>query len=393
MIHRHKYSKYAITSLLLAFLLIGQTSCSKDDNEIPSTGEAYWKVSSTVNASTGSSAIFITGAKGLEWKAEVTEGNGWCSFDNKDYTKTTTSGSIGDFNILYVYYKANGGTSQREAKISFRFEGANEQIFTLLQLSESQENLPAFGLWAEIPAKKDNANYRYVTHYVMLNNKTIRNYSICFDKTKKASLWVAYPIHQAYLKGSGKREDTWAFDPFIPVGEQLDGVSGTFRGYDRGHQIASADRLGTQEMNAQTFYMSNMTPQLNSLNGSYWATLESKVRTYSCSDTLYVVTGAYYNTGFKTTMDASGNVVPVPTNYFKVLLRTRKGNTGKAIKDCTDNELETIGFWLDHKAYSGSLRNVCTTVADIEQKTGFSFFPQVSNLVKSQNNPAQWDIN
>ena len=53
-------------------------------------------------------------------------------------------------------------------------------------------------------------------------------------------------------------------------------------------------------MNAQTFYMSNMTPQLNRLNQDMWAKLETKVRANNCSDTLYVVTGAYFGAGATT---------------------------------------------------------------------------------------------
>ena len=217
-----------------------------------------------------------------------------------------------------------------------------------------------------------------------------------FDKTKKAALWVAYPIHNAYLKGSGERTDRWAFDPIIPQSYQADCTLRSYGGsYDRGHQLPSADRLGTDEMNAQTFYMSNMTPQLNRLNQDMWAKLETKVRANNCSDTLYVVTGAYFGAGATTTTDGARNTVPVPTNYFKVLLRTKSGKTGKNIKDCSDSELISIGFWVDHKSY-GNIeppKSICTSVADIEKMTGFTFFPQVSNSVKQQNNPTQWGIN
>ena len=141
--------------------------------------------------------------------------------------------------------------------------------------------------------------------------------------------------------------------------------------------------------------MSNMTPQLNRLNQDMWAKLETKVRANNCSDTLYVVTGAYFGAGTTTTTDGARNTVPVPTNYFKVLLRTKSGKTGKNIKDCSDSELISIGFWVDHKSY-GNIeppKSICTSVADIEKMTGFTFFPQVSNSVKQQNNPTQWGIN
>ena len=390
---------YKLFNVLIAVTLlpfIYACSSSDSDNITPISADATWSTSSTVKASSGFSAIALSGPIGLKWSATIIEGEAWCSF-GANGTVTSTSGVIKDgLNILYVYYPANTANAQRIANISIQFGDQDNKALSLTQLSASEENLPAFSIWAEMPVYKENSNYQYVTHYVPLNNKTVRNYSICFDKTKKAALWVAYPIHTAYLKGSGKREDPWSFDPYIASQFQANCVTRSYGGsYDRGHQIGSADRLGNQEMNDQTFYMTNMTPQLNRLNQDMWANLEIKVRNNNCSDTLYVVTGAFFGAGALSTKDGAGNAVPIPTNYFKVLLRTKSGNTGKNIKNCSDNELISIGFWVEQKSY-GNIQppaSICTSVADIESKTGFKFFPQVSDNVKSQKDPYQWGIN
>ena len=396
----HRYYTTTVNILLLTVLTLWVGACSSNDDPdiVKVPNEAYWKTSSTVSAASGSSAIIITGTTGTVWNAEVTEGNTWCSFSNKDFTNSSQkSGEIKEgLNVLYVYYQNNTGSTQRQAKISLRFADEAELTLDLSQLSSGQQNLPSFNTWIELPAEKENANYQYVPHYAKLNNKPVLNYSLCFDKTKQAALWVAYPIHNAYLTGSGSRTDAWAFDPFIPEKFQANCVDRSYKGsYDRGHQLPSADRLATNDLNAQTFYMSNMTPQLNRLNQDMWAKLEAKVRVNKCSDTLYVVTGAYFGSNATTTFDGAGNTVAVPTNYYKVLLRTKTGSTGKAIQDCTDDELISIGFWVEQKSY-GNIeppRSICTTVADIEQKTGFTFFPKVSATVKKQNNPTQWGIN
>lgn len=393
-----KYHIAAIKSVLLTVLILCAYSCKSNDDPAAPTedGEAYWKISSTVKSTASSSAIILSGKTGTEWHAELTEGAGWCSFSSKDYTATTKSGKVADgLNVLYVYYKSNSGKAQRNAQLTLRFAENAPKTFDLIQLAESQENLPAFNSWAELPTQIDNTNYQYVTHYSVLNRSIVRNYSICFDKTKKAALWVAYPIHNAYLKGTGERTDRWAFDPIVPQYLQADCTHHSYKGsYDRGHQLPSADRLATDEMNAQTFYMSNMTPQASNLNQQMWATLEGRVRTNTCSDTLYVVTGAYFGNGAGTTTDGEGVSVPIPTHYYKVLLRTVKGTTNKKIEDCSPDELKSIGFWVEHKGYgSGIPTSICTTVADIEEKTGFTFFPKVDNSVKLQNEPSKWGIN
>lgn len=252
--------------------------------------------------------------------------------------------------------------------------------------------------WAELPEKKTDEDFIYVSHFASLNNRTVRNYSFCYDKTLHVAHWVAYPLHSVY-RGSIDRTNDFQYDPKVDYSYQPNLVERSYTGsYDRGHQLPSADRTATRELNLQTFYATNMTPQLNRLNQDMWANLEAKVRAQICSDTLYVVTGCYYANTNTTTTDRDGKVCPVPTNYFKVLLRTRTGTTGKRIADCSADELKAIGFWVDQKSY-GDIQppaSICMSVAEIEKKTGFTFFPNIpesaAKSVKAQNSPSQWGI-
>ena len=67
--------------------------------------------------------------------------------------------------------------------------------------------------------------------------------------------------------------------------------------------------------------------------------------------------------------------------------------TNKKVQDCSPNELISIGFWVEQKGYGNSIpKSICTTVADIEEKTGFTFFPKVDSSVKQQKDLAQWGI-
>lgn len=151
------------------------------------------------------------------------------------------------------------------------------------------------------------------------------------------------------------------------------------------------------EMCYQTFYCSNATPQNGSLNTGAWSTLESRVRDYICSDTLYVVTGAYFANRGTSTTDKDGKVCPVPTNYFKVLVRTVKGNIrkkGDLLSDYSESQLKSIGFWVENRSgYSGVTSSMVKSVEEIEKLTGFTFFPQVPDAVKRQNAPLEWGIN
>lgn len=227
----------------------------------------------------------------------------------------------------------------------------------------------------ELPEKvSDNNLLPIITHTATLSNRQVRNYSICFDKTKYAARWIAYPLHTCY-RGSTDRSyqssQVWPYDPDIVPSFQAVGKGG-YNGYTRGHQIPSADRTANRELNEQTFYMSNMTPQAYDFNSGIWLDLENKVRGYMCNDTIYVVTGAHW----ENTNRYAGKY-PIPTHYYKVVLRTCKGNTHKTVYQATRDELKCVGFWISHTATGSLNKSYLKSVAEIEKLTGFTFFPEV----------------
>jgi len=85
----------------------------------------------------------------------------------------------------------------------------------------------------------------------------------------------------------------------------------TNTGYDRGHMVPAADADDPKEM-SDTFFMTNMTPQLPSVNRVAWKNLEDRVRSVPFK---YVLTGAIYNTTPKT---IGVNKVPVPSILYKI---------------------------------------------------------------------------
>ena len=251
--------------------------------------------------------------------------------------------------------------------------------------------------WAEMPAKAESANLEYCYHDKLPSNNKLRNYSFCFDKEKHCALWVAYPLHECYTEGGGKRTNAWGYDPCC-IDDDIESnlknayypQGGSSYSHSRGHQLPSADRLASDADNATTFYYTNMTPQLQSLNGATWGALEGDLRSkWMCSDTLYVVTGAHFDKGYGYAYDNKGAGKPcaVPTHYYKVILRTKKGNSGKWVCNCSADELQCVGFWFEHKG--GAVRQTMS-VAEIEKKTGHTFFPNVKNAPKSTYNPSEW---
>ena len=252
-----------------------------------------------------------------------------------------------------VKAESSNATESRSAKI---YITSNHYSITETIVVSQGAYVPTFDTrgWAEMPSMPDDVNLEYCFHDKLPSNNKLRNYSFCFDKEKHCALWVAYPLHDCYIKGNGDRTDAWSYDPCCVNDNDEPNLRNSYYSqgggkntHSRGHQLPSADRLASDSDNATTFYYTNMTPQLQDLNGGTWASLENKLRDYVCSDTLYIVTGAHFQPGvsydYAWDSKGTGKACAVPTHYYKVVLRTKKGDSGKWVGNCSADELQCVG--------------------------------------------------
>ncbi len=258
--------------------------------------------------------------------------------------------------------------------------------------------------WAELPVMTDKEGCYYGVHYCTdLDTPAgapARNYTVCYSHEMYSALWSAYPLHTCY-QGDQGRTNKWAYDPIIPEAVQPWIVEKSYQpqpGYSKGHLIASNDRTLSEPMNRQTFYVTNSTPQWqNGFNGGVWSTLEGRTWNNVCADTLFVVSGVYYANTDKTVTDTvpaelenedlEPHTIYVPTNYYKVMIRSKAGNTGKPLSQLAADELQCIGFWFDNQAYPNGASPTLNmkSVAEIEQITGMTFFANVPAAPKNSN--------
>lgn len=285
----------------------------------------------------------------------------------------------------------NGKTQKANLALDLTLEKGKNYVYTLNVKNATNDPVTpsvSYIHWTETPtitADELNAkNIRYVTHYFTDGSKKVRNYSMLYDTNLKMAYWVAYPLCNYYTRKNVSRTDDWGYDPEFTTSEQPNMTKG-IDGYDRGHQCPSADRLVSREANSQTFYFTNMTPQIGKLNQQVWANLEDQVRSWSSNiDTLYVVTGAMPSaqgsTSIKYTNDVSNQKICVPAYYFKALCRIDR-ESGIAY---------TIAFKFDNQAFSGSFMNAAMSVAELEKITGFTFFPGIAAQYKQSYDAAKW---
>ena len=391
-----------VGAVVIALMAVG---CGGDNVEVETIKSKAYLKTEEVKGESKNCAVVLRAQQGISYTISVTSEGDWATFSGG---KTSVEGVMeSNDKVVFIYFSKNPSGESRTAEVAVAF--GDGKSFDLSFVQHSYDASVAMTRdWPELPVCKVDDSYIYNTYYGEMGVKSnARNYTYCFAPEYRASLWVAYPLHSCYTTGGGDRNNSrFGYDPDVDTKYQADLGSGSYIGfYDRGHQLPAADRKCSQQMMDQTFYATNMTPQQANFNQKRWGSLEGKVRNMICNDTLYVVTGAYFggehhSSIASSTKDKSGNVCPTPTHYYKALLRTKSGSTGKKISQITDaSQLRAIVFWLEHMN-SGSDVTItssdCISVAELEERTGFVFFPMIDDSieqkVKQTKNPSEWGI-
>ncbi len=249
-----------------------------------------------------------------------------------------------------------------------------------------------------------------IVHSCKLNSNTGEtgvNYGLEWDHQKRATRWVCYQMYTSVCATNWNRNnwpngDPWAYDPQVPESEQQNTYNELSKTnpplpnstyYQKGHILPSADRLGSQEANGQTYYMTNIYPQVGDFNSGIWLTMEGRIRTWANqSDTLYVCKGG--------TIDDNKNILGytmaeygghtgnhiVPKFFFMAAL-SKKGSKVKA-----------LGFWAEHKDGTswGALKDYIVSVDRLEELTGLDFFcnlpDDTENRVEADLTLSDWNL-
>ena len=377
MMTRLSHMMQKVTAAVAACCLLLLSSCEKPVGETISVELRK----TVVNSPAGQ--VFVSVKCSGTWTLSLAADNGaadWASLN-------VTSGE-GDRNNIILTYQANTGNSSRQLRVILD-NGSSWVECSLKQYSPDQDpdddddsgnsgsgsgsgssgsTATAKTGWMELPAM-DNDALDYYSHSFSMNGKTYRNYTFGWSQNDLVAHWVAYPLCSLYLNGNVGRTEAWAYDPLL--GKYSSAPFGGYGGsYARGHQLPSADRQCCYEANAQTYYGTNMTPQLNAHNEGIWLQLESKVRNIAeKSDTTYVVTGCITKGSTSKTVDSDGKSMTIPKSYFKAILKYSKSSTL--------GRWNAIAFYLDHKDYGKNAevgKQHSMSIDELEKITGLDFF-------------------
>ncbi|XP_073909171.1 endonuclease G, mitochondrial isoform X1 [Castor canadensis] len=221
--------------------------------------------------------------------------------------------------------------------------------------------------------------------------KSRESYVLCYDPRTRGALWVIEQLRPERLRGDGDRRSCdFREDDSVHAYHRATNADYRGSGFDRGHLAAAANHRWSQKAMDDTFYLSNVAPQVAPgpprtsaahrqvphLNQNAWNNLEkysrSLTRTYQ---NVYVCTGPL----FLPRMEADGksyvkyqvigkNNVAVPTHFFKVLILEAAGG-----------QIELRSYVMPNTPVDEAipLERFLVSIESIERASGLLFVPNI----------------
>lgn len=186
-------------------------------------------------------------------------------------------------------------------------------------------------------------------------------YSLLYNEKHEQAEWVAYELTEERTHKTAARTDKFMPDPKVKTGTAVN-ADYAKSGYDRGHLAPAADMGWSDITMKESFYFSNMSPQVPEFNRGIWKKLEELVRTWAVENKdIYIVTGPVLEDGLP--VIGKENKVSVPKYYYKVIL------------DYTEPDIKGIGFILPNAGSNEPLQKYAVSIDSVEEITGLDFFP------------------
>lgn len=229
--------------------------------------------------------------------------------------------------------------------------------------------------------------YQYPLSYVKLPEATpqqVKDYTsftVNFNKDNHTANYVAWELTIDHTYGGVDRKnyDYWV-DYEMEGCLDKDLAYNTYK-YERGHMCPAADNKWSTAAMHDCMVMTNMAPQLSSLNSGLWGTLENKARTWARRDgAIWIVAGPIYKDTDNLYIGRSKQ--RVPSAYFKAFLY--EGENPRA-----------IAFVFQNGSNPGNLEKYAMSIDELEKELGFDFFvalpDDIEQQVESTFSYAEWD--
>lgn len=205
-----------------------------------------------------------------------------------------------------------------------------------------------------------------------------KGYALQFSNDLKIPYWVCEHLTSQSVSGTlTGRSTTFHPDPQVK-GPHSENADYSNSGYDKGHQAPNADQTVDKTLREETFYLSNVAPQVPENNQRVWKSLEERVRSWAkeYGEVWAITGGLLYDPKEDNASTADGWVkydvigkdgVAVPTHFYKIVAR-REGDSWAA-----------IAFVLENRAYPTpyAWQTYVEPVVWVQERAGFDFLPEL----------------
>lgn len=198
---------------------------------------------------------------------------------------------------------------------------------------------------------------------------THKGYVTSYNAEAMIPEWVAYELTAEETRGDASREESvFQMDPQY---RKMQAMREDYycSGWTKGHMASAGDFKWDADALDETFYLTNICPQDETLNGGDWNYLEKQVRYWARDNgRAWVVTGPII--GKNKYGKIGDRDVVVPDSFFKAVL-IPKGNGYSAIAFVMGN---------DSRRYY--LEKCSMSVNALERLTGLDFFPNLPDDIE-----------
>jgi len=205
---------------------------------------------------------------------------------------------------------------------------------------------------------------------------------LVYSEKHEQAKWVAHIISTQIVEGSVTRTNDFRTDPKVKTGsaEQLDyfikyeqqgQVEYDGLGYDRGHLAPSADFRWSQTALSESYFYSNMSPQLGVFNREGWAHLEGAMRAYVTKNNvdLFVITAPILTDDLEV-IERGVNQVSIPKCFYKIAYDMQNQRA--------------VAFLVPHKKFEHKIDYYAVSIDSIEALTGIDFFPNLPDDIENK---------
>jgi len=187
-----------------------------------------------------------------------------------------------------------------------------------------------------------------------------KNYAVIHSCAVKAPIAVFEHLTPAAMSGSAVRKDDFRPDPQVTpaCSATLADYATVGKTHDRGHMSPAKNNTINPEIMSESFFLSNMVPQVANNNRGIWKQLEMQERQWAMAPgtDFYIISGGIYDAGHART----GNGLGIPTRLYKIIIEK--------------NSKRVMAYLMPNSALPvADLPKYQTTVAEVEKATGFKF--------------------